>query len=114
MEVTFSCSVSASLFPSLTGEVEPQLSAQRLGDPQRHQLTDLIRAEHVNASPELGEVILPQTLSNPLRVLMETNTFSTQYNTKRSYREHMCDPGPQKQSFLELSIDVWFVIKMDI
>lgn len=58
---------------SLTGERHPQLPPQRLGDPHGNQSLDLLRAKHVDAAAELGEVILPQTLLRLLHALTHTH-----------------------------------------
>lgn len=53
----------------LTGQRHPQLPPQRLRDPHGDQPLRLLRAEHVDAAAELGEVLLPQLLPQLLGAL---------------------------------------------
>lgn len=57
----------------VTRERHPQLPSQRLRDPHGNEPLRLLRAEHVDAAAELGEVILPQLLLRLLGALKQSH-----------------------------------------
>lgn len=57
----------------VTRERHPQLPSERLGDPHGDEPLRLLRAEHVDAAAELGEVILPQLLLHLLAALKQSH-----------------------------------------